>query len=116
LKNVSLKKWENTAQPLILRGVHQFMDNQRAIAPLIGPDENTVVQSKARWRGSDEIDRSRRRFQHRMDGNRNGINPQQTNTFGIPNPDCLSIGELGVRKRNAFAQDTSLLLDRPLCG
>src|SRR5437763_8267775 len=51
-----------------------------------------------------------------MDGNRNGINPQQTNTFATPNPDCLSIGELGVRKRNAFAQDASLLLDRPLCG
>src|SRR5439155_1333015 len=52
LENVGLEKWEDSAKSLKLRGVHQLVSNERAIAPVIGANKNSVVQSQTARRGS----------------------------------------------------------------
>ena len=48
-----------------------------------------------------------------MDRDRNRVDPKQTNTFGISDPDRLGVGRFLFRKRHSFAKDPLLLFHRP---
>lgn len=50
------QKSENSAEPLVLRRVHQLVDEQTPILPAIGADKNAVLQSEATRRGWQKLD------------------------------------------------------------
>src|ERR1700724_3139309 len=83
---------------------------------MIRPNKNPVLQRQAVGRRTDKINRSSRGPQHWMDRDRNRLDPKQTNTFGISNPDRLGVRHFLSGKRHSFAEDPLLLFHRPVGG
>ena len=55
LENVSLEKRQDAAESLKLRGVDQFVRNQRAITPVIRANKNSILQCQTARSGSEKI-------------------------------------------------------------
>lgn len=56
-KKILAQKRHDAAEPLVLRGVHEFVNDQPAIAPAVRTNKDAVLQREPRRRGREKIDR-----------------------------------------------------------
>jgi hypothetical protein len=97
LAEILRNKWLETATAFALGDVDELMDEQLAIAPTIGPDNDPVADAGAARRGSDDVAAARDLRQPLIVRQRKSFHDQNPDARTIPNAGSTRIS--GVLSR-----------------
>jgi len=116
LQKVLPKEGPNSAEPLILRRVSEFVCDQRALAPAVAPHKDAVTQSEAAGGRREELNRGRRGLQSEIAGHGDARKREQAHPLRRAHADRPRVRHFLLRERNALAQDAFLDRSLPLHG
>jgi len=111
---VSLNPMLEAAALFTLRDVHQLVEEQLAITPGIGPNDNRVADGDTAAGRGDDLGILRGRGQLCIVGERNSIDDQHFDTGGILHADAARIGDLPRSQGNAARENEFFLSFGPL--
>jgi len=90
------------------------MQEQLAVLPAIGADDDPVADGNATRSIGDDLSAAGGFGQFFVIGKRNAIDDKHTHPIGILHADAAGVGQLVGGKRGAVLENVSFLLFRPL--